>query len=210
MTDTKTTTLRLIAIPTLLTLGVNIARLWLEVNGTINSESGGGGALLGISWLMFVFGAWFAFRLRRLGSMPRVAKSFLLPLIAFGAFMGTAAITFKPGATDTSMEEMQMAVTILAAVCVGGALLCFVAWPRLCWTLLLYAVPARLTVLLFTWLAKDQGWDTHYTKFGEQGYEQDMTGTMIGASIAQLGIWVPLTIITGSLTGCLLFGRRKA
>ena len=132
------------------------------------------------------------------------------PLIAFGAFMGTAAITFKPGATDTSMEEMQMAVTILAAVCVGGALLCFVAWPRLCWTLLLYAVPARLTVLLFTWLAKDQGWDTHYTKFGEQGYEQDMTGTMIGASIAQLGIWVPLTIITGSLTGCLLFGRRKA
>jgi hypothetical protein len=211
MTDAKTTTLRLIAIPTVLTLGVNIARLWLEVNGTINSESGGGGALLGISWLMFLFGAWFAFRLRRLGSAPRVAKSFLLPLIAAVAFMGAAAMTFasSPEGADVPMDEMRSAVSLLAAVCCGGALLCFVAWPKLSWTLLLYAIPARLTVLALTWLAKDQGWDTHYTKFGQQGQQTDLQGTMTGASIAQLGIWVPLTVILGSLTGCVLFGRKK-
>ena len=60
-----------------------------------------------------------------------------------------------------------------------------------------------------TWLAKHNGWDTHYTKFGPKGWTFDMEGTMTRATLMQLGFWVPFTIITGTLLGVVLFGRGK-
>ena len=68
----------------------------------------------------------------------------------------------------------------------------FVVWHRLAWTLLLYAIPARVTVVAFTWLAKQNGWDTHYTKFGPAGIERPMGETIAAASLAQLGFWIPV------------------
>ena len=66
--------------------------------------------------------------------------------------------------------------------------------------------------MLLTWLAKHEGWDTHYTKFGPAGIERDLPGTLVSASIAQFGFWIPLTILGGTLAGTLavsLFDRRS-
>ena len=60
-----------------------------------------------------------------------------------------------------------------------------------------------------TWLAKSEGWNTHYTKFGPQGFERDLPSTLASASLAQLGMWVPLTVVFGCVVGT-LFARRRA
>ncbi|MSR48277.1 MAG: hypothetical protein EXS13_14660 [Planctomycetes bacterium] len=58
---------RLLA-PALITLGVTLLRLALELYGApaflASSATGGGGALIGISWLPLLFGPWFALQLR--------------------------------------------------------------------------------------------------------------------------------------------------
>jgi len=74
--------------------------------------------------------------------------------------------------------------------------------------MLCYGVPARLLVVGFTWLAKDSGWTTHYTKFGPSGIERDVSDTMLSAAKAQGGFWVPWTVIAGVLAGSFLAKRR--
>ena len=53
--------------PAVITLAVTLLRLVGELQGwsplLFNREAGGGGALVGISWLVPVFGAWFGWKL---------------------------------------------------------------------------------------------------------------------------------------------------
>jgi hypothetical protein len=71
----------LVFVPALVTLAVTVLRLALELAGgpawLANNGPGGAGAVLGIVWLPFVFGPWFALRLR-----PHVAstRALLKPL----------------------------------------------------------------------------------------------------------------------------------
>ncbi|MEZ5964224.1 MAG: hypothetical protein R3F56_10300 [Planctomycetota bacterium] len=61
------TTRSLVLVPAVVTLAVTGVRLLLELKGApawlANSGVGGPGALLGIAWLPFLFGPWFAARL---------------------------------------------------------------------------------------------------------------------------------------------------
>lgn len=204
--------LRLILWPSLLTLGISVARLVAEVQGWLTSASGGRLLPLGITWCVFVFGAWFGWRLSRAGAGPRLRKPWAFALVALLAAIGTAAFLFRPlvaaDQSEATFERVRHAVLVIAAVAASGALLMFVVWPRLAWTLLLYALPARGTVVALTWLAKHQGWDTHYTKFGPPGIERDMAGTIESACFAQFGFWVPFTILGGVFAGC-LFAKRS-
>ncbi len=209
MSDAKKTTLQLILWPSILTLLVNVGRVVGQKQGWITTASGGGFAWFGITWLGFLFGAWFAYRLRRSGSTPR--RAFWWPLLSLLAVLGVAVWQFsgidRADTSEAAMEPLRNAVLSVTAIALAMALVQFAVWPRLAWTLLAYAVPARLTVLALTWLAKSQGWDSHYTKFGPAGIEREMAETMQSAAVAQLGFWVPLTIIVGTLVGCLLAGR---
>ena len=67
----------LILVPAGITLGVTILRLVGELNGwspaLFNSEAGGGGAIVGITWLVPVFGIYFALKLARSGAAPTSA-----------------------------------------------------------------------------------------------------------------------------------------
>ena len=48
-------------------------------------------------------------------------------------------------------------------------------------------------------------------KFGPMGIEREGMGeTLFSAAIAQIGFWVPFTIVGGVLAGCLAIGRRTA
>src|SRR5262245_65052492 len=75
MSDKEAVPLRqLILVPSVITLAVTLLRLVGELQNwsprLFNKEPGGGGALVGIAWLVFVFGAWFAWKLIDMGHAP--------------------------------------------------------------------------------------------------------------------------------------------
>jgi hypothetical protein len=65
--STATEVRQLILVPSLITLAVTILRLAGERQGwpaiLFSREAGGGGALVGITWLPLIFGPYFALRL---------------------------------------------------------------------------------------------------------------------------------------------------
>ncbi len=67
----------LITIPALITLGITILRLVGELQHWpkpwFNASAGGGGAIIGISWLPLIFGPYFALKLARAGDRPSSA-----------------------------------------------------------------------------------------------------------------------------------------
>ena len=219
MDDAATpSTFRLILIPTLLTLLVNVLRLVGEVNGWFPNASGGAFHFLGIFWFGLAFALWFAYRLRRAGSGPRVARPWLWSLLSLLPIVVAFGAT-APGLMELEADEAGYAALRFSGICVSIAAYVamavqFVVWPRLAWTLLCYAIPARLTVVAITWIAETKegapsNWDTHYTKFGPKGWDRDMENTMAAASLMQLGFWVGVTVVFGTLLGGLFFGRKR-
>ena len=205
-------TFRLILWPSVFTLALSLTRLVAERQGWSTTVSGGAGAPLGITWGLFVFGAWFGGRLSRANAGPRVARPWLWALLALLAAGGTAAYGFRPlvggDQSDATFALVRQAVLATVVVTTLGALAMFRVWPRLAWTMFVYGLIARATVVAITWFAKSAGWNTHYTKFGPTGIERGMGETMLSAAVAQFGFWVPLTILGGTLAGGLLARRR--
>lgn len=205
-------TLRLILWPFLITALVSLARLVAEVQGWVSPQSGGALNPLGISWLAFVFGGYFAFRLARAGSKPRKRPAWPWCIAAILAIMASVAWQFGPlldaDQSDETFQRVRSAVLVLATIAITLAVIVTVVWPRLALTMLCYAIPTRALVIGITWLAKHNDWTTHYTKFGPPGIELDMANTLLSATIAQVGFWIPWTMIAGSALGS-FFGRSR-
>ncbi|MEZ6036252.1 MAG: hypothetical protein R3F29_02145 [Planctomycetota bacterium] len=203
-------TLRLILWPSVITLLISVARFFAETNELVTSRSGGAGAALGITWLTFVFGAWFGLQLGRKGLGPK--RSPALPFVTLMVIAGGVAWQFGPmrdaDTSDATFEKLRSAVLVLVAIACAMATVCAIVWPRLAWTMLCYAIPARATVVVLTWLAKVYECDTHYTKFGPPGIERDLPTTMVSASLAQFGFWVPFSVVAGVTAGA-WFGKRR-
>ncbi len=170
--------------------------------------------MLGISWLVFIFGAWFAWRLSKQGSRPALRRAALWALIPMIALVLAVMLGFgnidQTDQSDAAYESLRSTVGIIVILALIAAAFCFVIWPRLAFTMLLYALPARLTVLAITYLAKQQDWDTHYTKFGPGGIEREMGETMYAASVAQMGFWVCFTVVGGVLVGTIVGSARSS
>ena len=215
MADHRPSLLRLILVPTILTALISVARLGLEVAGTIPPTSGGALHPLGITWLALVFGAWFGWRLRRADSSPRLRPAWLWMLLGFAAVAGTVVWQFSGiDRTDTSPEataRLEAAIGPIVMVSAAAGVWAFVVWTRLALTLLLYAIPARLTVVALTAMAHQAGWETHYTKFGPAGLEYEFAEAMQRAAGAQLVFWPLFTIVAGGFCGAVAagFARRK-
>lgn len=213
MTDSSTSTFRLILWPSIVTLAVSAVRLIGEQQGWFSTNSGGSGTWLGAFWFGLVFAVWFAFRLRRAGSAPRGARPWAWSMLSLLAIVAAFAFTLPAVIAANADEAGYAALRTSALAGIAGASIAaavqFVVWPRLAWTLLVYAIPARLTVVALTWFAKHNEWDSHYTKFGPKGWEFDMEGTMSRAALMQMGFWVPITVVFGALLGVLLCGRKK-
>ena len=89
---------RLIFIPSVITLAVTLLRLFGELQGwpsvLFSREAGGGGSIIGITWLALIFGVYFALKLLRAGEAPlsavRVIGFALLGLLLtfVGGFLG--------------------------------------------------------------------------------------------------------------------------
>jgi hypothetical protein len=201
---------KLIMVPALITLGISILRLVGELQGwsktLFNRAAGGGGALVGIAWLPFVFGAYFAWRLIQSGRHPQSAKKALLvnlgAIVAFAATMvvGRLAVGASP-------------VGGLAFMVTGSAIGLFVAsraWPGLFKTLLAYAFAARIPVIVIMFLAMTGSWGTHYDALPSEpeavAVLQPMSPFLrwfwIGL-LPQMAFWVFFTVVIGGLVGAI-------
>lgn len=194
----------LILVPAIVTLAVTLLRLagellhWSE--GFFSRAAGGAAALVGIVWLVPVFGILFGLRLVRMGHPPpRRGRAILwaalgvvvIPLVA----LVWAGLRLPP-------------VAQVLAFCVAyAAVAWFVAkvWPALAKVLLAYGLLARIPVILIMLLAILGNWGTHY-ELGRPDLppiEPPVVRWLVIGLAPQLGFWVSFTVIAGLLFGSL-------
>jgi hypothetical protein len=165
---------KLILVPAVITLAVTLLRLVGELQGwspaLFNREAGGGGALVGIVWLIPVFGAWFGWKLTRAGSGPRsLGRAFGLTLAALAVVPLTLFLAPKAGIVPEHMWRPNVplteSLTILSVWVVAffvGVAIGILAWPALGRILLAYGLAARIPVALLMLVAMLGNWGTHY------------------------------------------------
>jgi hypothetical protein len=204
---------QLILIPSVITLAVTLLRLVGELQNwpsvLFNREAGGGGSIIGITWLALVFGAYFAVKLARAGEVPasatRVIVFSVLGLVMnfVGGFVGFVMQAAIPG---------KIAIGLILMV-VGGAIP-FFAWKSLAKVLLAYGYAARIPVVILMYFAMRGDWKTHYDAV-PPNFPTDLSfwaKYIQLAVVPQMLMWIAFTIIMGSLFGGIaiaVVNRRK-
>jgi hypothetical protein len=193
---------RLILVPALITLAVTALRLTGELLGwsalLYNRAAGGAGALVGIVWLVPVFGFWFGWRLTRAGQGPasagRVAGYALLAVL-----LG-AGISIAGGVLTENRLVVLIAFVLGAVLAVAAA---WRGWPALARVLLAYGLAARIPVALVMLVAIYGNWGTHYD-VAPPGFDPTLgpfaKWFFIGL-LPQLTVWIGFTVAIGSLLG---------
>ena len=211
----KESTLRIILVPSLITLAVTLLRLTGELQGWsrvwFNPSPGGGFAPIGIVWLVFVFGAWFAVKLARAGDTPPSAgRTIGLAFLAFVLFISLAV-----GAGFVLKLPFYGRMLAGVVVSIVTALIPYRSWPSLFRLLLAYAIAARIPVIVIMWLAMAGNWGTHY-----DGPAPDLpAGTGLAGKFFWIGVlpqlfsWPAFTITMGMFSGGIaaaITSRRSA
>lgn len=195
--------MQLILGPAFFTLAVTILRLVGELRHWspmfFNSSPGGGGAIIGISWLPIIFGPYFALKLAGRGDGPAsTGKSIAFPILGLVVLILGGFISVK-GAQAQNPLRIVLGFAIMA---VGGGL-CFPGWRALAKTLLAYGLAARIPVAILMIVAIKDNWGTHYDAV-PPNYNGPTAlwpkWVMIGL-IPQILLWVPFTIVVGSIFG---------
>jgi hypothetical protein len=195
---------RLILVPAVITLAVTLLRLIGELQrwspALFNREAGGGGALVGIVWLVPVFGAWFGYKLARAGETPgRILRGIALCIGAFAVMMLTGFVAQAAGIDPNSRTIL---VIFVVAAAVAG-LVAFQAWPELGRVLVAYGLAARIPVAVVMLVAILGQWGTHYDVPPSPEFPQMAPLELwfwIGL-VPQLTIWVVFTLVVGMLFG---------
>jgi hypothetical protein len=219
MEETKSVPLvNLITIPALITLAITILRLVGELQHWptpwFNPAAGGGGAIVGISWLPILFGPYFAWKLAgggyRPSSLGKAVGYAALGLVVMFVGLAVFQVTLKHGSNAVLLAFL----ILLAAAFVPG-----LGWRSLGYTLLAYAFAARIPVLIVMFFAMrgngGQGWGTHY----DAAPPTPMFATASFASkffdlavLPQMTLWIAWTVVAGALLGSIvvaLFRRQK-
>jgi hypothetical protein len=206
---------RLIAVPAVITLAVTLLRLTGELERWgmpwFGNQAGGEGAVVGISWLPFVFGPYFAVKLAKAGygwqsggKAVRFALSGLGILVA-GGFLGV-----------TMRERHIMPLAIVGfAVMLAAAFVAGLGWRAFGRTLLAYAFAARVPILVVMFLAMrgngGAGWGTHY-----DAVDADIARLPFAekyfytAFLPQMTFWIAWTVIIGALAGIIAAAITRA
>ena len=205
----------LILIPSVITLAVTILRLVGELNNWsefwFSRKAGGGGSLVGISWLVPIFGIYFAVKLSREGERPASAGRAIgfafLGLVVFVAAMAIPAAIFK--------QRVGFGLMVVASVgCIVAILVARSAWPALFKTLLAYGLAARIPVAILMLIAIRGNWGTHYDVAPNDQFpamDWFMKWLLIGA-LPQMFIWIAFTVTVGLIFGTVtaaLVGKRR-
>jgi hypothetical protein len=203
---------RLVLVPGLITLAVTLLRLVGELNDwsplLFSRAAGGGGAVIGIVWLVFVFAFYFAWKLVQAGETP-AGRYRALGHGALGILI-TAAFAF--GATLAGLPLVgQFAAFVVGSL--AGLAVAYRAWPALGRVLVAYGFAARVPVAVIMLFAIFGNWGTHYDVLPPNataslgGMSPFGKWLMIGL-LPQLTIWIGFTVAVGMLCGGLLVALR--
>lgn len=193
---------QLVLVPAIVSFAVTILRLVGELNNwsplLFSRDPGGGGAIIGISWLVPVFGVYFAIKLVRDGFTPTGN----LKVVVFAVVGAVASmVIFMPGLTAGSASVLSV-TTVIAGSAVG-VLLQRIAWPELFKTLIAYAFAVRIPVAIIMLVAIFGDWGTHYdvtTQESIAAMSPIAKWFFIGA-VPQFTFWIMFTVVIGSLSG---------
>ncbi len=208
-TNSSPSTFKLILLPALITLAITIVRLvgelqrWPETffNRTM------GGSLVAITWLVPVFGIYFALKLDNSGSPP---KSYLRAI----GYAGLGVIALVVFALAPSTLRIQHGFygrliygwTFFAV----SALLTFRGWPELFKTLLAYGYAARIPVALIMFFAMRGNWGTHYDAVPSDVPALGLIAKYLWLGFfPQLVFWVAFTVLAGMLFGTIAAGIAR-
>lgn len=194
---------QLIFIPAVITLAVTLLRLVGELQrwptALFSREGGGGGAIVGITWLVFVFGIYFAYKLTTAGEGPSsVGRTIGFAVLGLVVTFVGLVISIPGGKINFPGKD----VLGLVLIALGGLLPIMAGWSRLGWVLLAYGYAVRIPVLIIMYFSIRGNWDTHYSK-GPPGVEfPDFWTKFIKiAVLPQMIGWIAFTIIMGSIFG---------
>jgi len=207
----KKSIVQLILMPSLITLAVTILRLEGELHhwGSpwFNSSAGGGGAIIGISWLPIVFGPYFALKLAGSGEgTSSYGKAVGMTIGGLMVMVLGGFVLFKSG-NSAVLGILGFVLTLVAA---------FVArlgWRSLGSALIAYAFAARIPVLIVMFFAMRGGWGTHYDAVEARFAAAPLwTKFFYEAFLPQMMLWIGYTAVVGSLFGeivAAIFGRKR-
>lgn len=203
---------KLILVPAIITLGVTIVRLMGELYGgpelLFGRQAGGGGALVGISWILIPFGIYFAISLSRSG----------FPAKSCGKLIGMAILSFilmmviGAGAMILLASTPAAGLVITSLAAVGVMFLVKSSWPELFKTLVLYAFAARIPVAIIMFFAILGDWGTHYDAPPPEMEGMNwMAEWFLTGLIPQFTVWIATTAVIGGLFGGIagLFVKSK-
>jgi hypothetical protein len=193
---------RIVRIPAVITFAVTLVRLFGELFDLspmlFGKDAGGGGSLIGISWLAPLFGIYFTYKLAKSGNLSAGAgKTLGFSLALVLAFMALAmGLDFLLG------ESQIVLLLILGVVSVVVVFIAYRGFPELAAVLSHYALAARIPVAIIMLFSIAGNWGTHYDavppEFPEMGV---LTKWIVAGVIPQLTIWIAFTVLVGAIFG---------
>ena len=202
---------RLIIVPAVVTLAVTLLRLVGELQHwsptLFSREAGGAGAIVGIVWLVPIFGIYFAIRLNQAGHGPTTRGRAIG--FAVVALLAEAALVFA---------IFKLSLPIVATIVLTNLAsfiplwIAYRGWPELGKVEAIYGLAARIPVALLMFVAMAANWGTHY-ELGPPGFPEMslVPKWFVIGLLPQLSLWIAFTVIVGSLFGsmALFFQKRR-
>lgn len=200
-----------ILIPGIITLAVTLLRLIGEIgrwNETFfNRSVGGGGAVVGISWLAIIFAIYFGLKLRKTdAAIQRKGKAIGLAVLACVLFVGGTFMIFRESGGLQSAPFLISGLVIIVA----GIWVMRLAWPAY-WNIMMgYALAARIPVLVVMYLAMSGNWGTHYDAVPPNETFSGMASKFVQLGLVpQIFFWIPYTVVLCGLIGTVVAAIGK-
>jgi hypothetical protein len=191
---------RLIAVPAVISIAVTVLRLVGELlhwpKPLVNSDVCGK-AILGVIWLVPIFGIYFAVRLFHAGDTPqRLGRPLLLAISGLALKLAGTFLMESRAMTYAPRLSMNFIVTVI------GVVLSAIAWPTLAKVLLAYGYLSRIPVAIVQYLAMRGRWGTHYDALDPGFPAIGFWPTFLRVSfVPNIFFMETYTVIVGTLVG---------
>ncbi len=196
---------RVALVPAVITLALTLLRLLGELQHWsptwFNPAQGGGWAIVGIVWLVPIFGVYFALRLSRSGFGPANGRRAIVRSVLGSAILVAGFVLFQKALMSVPGLIFLWSTAALAATLQRST------WRDLFRVLAAYAYAARIPVAIVMCVATAERWESHYSALvvpeSQMGW---FSQYLLFGFFPQLIWWVGFTIVVGSLCGSIATG----